>query len=67
MELTQGQAELLARAARVGELSLTLRSVADAGFNEGEALADVDSLDRVRTGSSKVMIYRSNKVEAGGS
>jgi len=67
MELTQGQAELLARAARVGELSLTLRSVADAGFNEGEALADVDSLDRVRSGSSKVMIYRSNKVEAGGS
>ena len=67
MELNQGQAELLARAARVGELSLTLRSVADAGFNEGEALADVDSLDRVRTGSSKVMIYRSNKVEAGGS
>ncbi len=67
LELTQGQAELLARAARVGELSLTLRSVADAGFNEGEALADVDSLDRVRTGSSKVMIYRSNKVEAGGS
>jgi len=67
LELTQAQAELLARAARVGELSLTLRSVADAGFNEGEALADVDSLDRVRTGSSKVMIYRSNKVEAGGS
>ena len=67
MELTQAQAELLARAARVGSLSLTLRSVADAGFNEGEALADIDSLDRVRTGSSKVMIYRSNKVEAGGS
>jgi pilus assembly protein CpaB len=66
MELTQNQAELLARAARVGELSLTLRSAADAGFNEGEALANVDSLDQVRSGSSKVMIYRSNKVEAGG-
>lgn len=66
MELTQVQAELLARAARVGELSLTLRSAADAGFNEGEALANVDSLDQVRSGSSKVMIYRSNKVEAGG-
>ena len=67
MELTQQQAELLARAARVGTLSLTLRSAADAGFNEGEALADDDSLDQVNTGSKRVMIYRSNKVEAGGS
>lgn len=66
MELTQPQAELLARAARVGTLSLTLRSAADAGFNEGEALANVDSLEEVDSGSRKVMIYRSNKVEAGG-
>lgn len=67
MELTQDQAELLARSARVGTLSLTLRSAADAGFNEGEALANIDSLDRVKSGTGKVMIYRSNKVEAGGS
>ena len=40
MELDQTQAELLARSARVGTLSLTLRSAADAGFNEGEALAN---------------------------
>lgn len=66
MELTQPQAELLARAARVGTLSLTLRSAADAGFNEGEALANIDSLEEVDSGSRKVMIYRSNKVEAGG-
>ncbi|MEL6860966.1 MAG: Flp pilus assembly protein CpaB [Pseudomonadota bacterium] len=67
MELTQNQAELLARAARVGTLSLTLRSAADAGFNEGQALADIESLDQVNSGHRKVMIYRSNKVEAGGS
>lgn len=67
MELTQDQAELLARSSRVGSLSLTLRSAADAGFNQGEALANVDSLDRVKSGTGKVMIYRSNQVEAGGS
>lgn len=66
MELTQQQAELLARAARVGTLSLTLRSAADAGFNEGEAHANIDSLEQVSSGHKKVMIYRSNKVEAGG-
>lgn len=66
MELDQTQAELLARSARVGTLSLTLRSAADAGFNEGEALANVVALDEVDSGGRKVMIYRSNKVEAGG-
>lgn len=67
MELDQSQAELLARSARVGSLSLTLRSAADAGFNEGEALANVRALNEVDSGGRKVMIYRSNKVEAGGS
>lgn len=67
MELDQSQAELLARSARVGTLSLTLRSAADAGFNDGEALANVVALDEVDSGGRKVMIYRSGKVAAGGS
>lgn len=67
MALDQEQAELLARSARVGSLSLTLRSAADAGYNEGEALANLVALDEVESGGRKVMIYRSNKVEAGGS
>lgn len=67
MELDQSQAELLARSARVGTLSLTLRSAADAGFNDGEALANVVALEEVDSGGRKVMIYRSNKVETGGS
>lgn len=67
MEVTQIQAELLANAARSGALSLTLRSAADAGYNEGEALANRLLLNDIESGGRKVMIYRSNKVEAGGS
>jgi Flp pilus assembly protein CpaB len=57
----------LARAARVGRISLTLRSAADAGWNEGQAFANDEALDEVDSGGRKVMIYRSNQVEAGGS
>lgn len=67
MEVTQDQAELLANSARSGSLSLTLRSAADAGFNDGEALANRELLKDIESGGRKVMIYRSNKVEAGGS
>lgn len=67
MELTQQQAELLARSARVGSLSLTLRSAADADFNSGEALANLDMLEEVDSGGKRVMIYRSSTVDAGGS
>ncbi|MEM9054541.1 MAG: Flp pilus assembly protein CpaB [Pseudomonadota bacterium] len=67
MELTQPQAELLARSARVGSLSLTLRSAADADFNEGEAHANIEMLEQVETGSGIVRIYRSSKTDAGGS
>ena len=67
MELVPTQAELLARAARVGTISLTLRSAADAGWNEGQAFANDEALDEVDSGGRKVMIYRSNQVEAGGS
>lgn len=67
MELTQEQSELLANSARSGTLSLTLRSAADAGYNEGEAHANTLLLQDLEAGGRKVMIYRSNKVEAGGS
>jgi len=67
LEVVQVQAELLANASRSGTLSLTLRSAADAGFNEGEALANKLLINDIESGGRKVMIYRSNKVEAGGS
>jgi len=67
LEVIQAQAELLANASRSGTLSLTLRSAADAGFNEGEALANKLLLNDIESGGRKVMIYRSSKVEAGGS
>lgn len=66
-EVTQVHAELLANSVRSGTISLTLRSAADAGFNEGEALANTLLLNDLESGGRKVMIYRSNKVEAGGS
>lgn len=67
MEISQEQAELLANSQRSGTLSLTLRSAADAGFNDGQALANRTLLNDLESGGRKVMIYRSNKVEAGGS
>jgi len=67
LEVTQVQAELLANAARGGSLSLTLRSAADAGFNEGEALANDLALSDIESGGRSVMIYRSTRAEAGGS
>ena len=67
MELTQQQAEMMALAARTGSISLTLRSYADADFNQGEALAKVDMLEDVDTGGNRVMIYRSGKPAVGGS
>ena len=67
MEISQQQAELLANSQRSGTLSLTLRSAADAGFNDGQALANRTLISDLESGGRKVMIYRSNKVEAGGS
>ncbi|MEO1305071.1 MAG: Flp pilus assembly protein CpaB [Pseudomonadota bacterium] len=67
MELVPSQAELVARSSRVGTISLALRSAADAGWNEGQAFASENVLEDVDSGGRKVMIYRSNKVEAGGS
>lgn len=67
MELTPQQAELVAQSARTGLISLTLRSAADAGFNDGEALAVIDMLSDVDTGGDHVKIYRSGRAAAGGS
>lgn len=67
MEVNQEQAELLANSARAGTLSLTLRSAADAGFNEGDALANRELLKDLDVGTRSVMIYRSSNAEAGGS
>lgn len=68
MELTQEQAELLAVAARTGSLSLTLRSAADADFNEGVTIADTDLLvDGPGGPGNAIRIYRNGKVTSGGS
>lgn len=66
MELTARQAELMALAARSGTVSLTLRSVADADFNDGLALEKEGALDDVDQGGG-VVVYRSGKPAAGGS
>ncbi len=67
MDLNQDQAEMMALAARTGTISLTLRSHADADFNQGEALAKLDMLEDVDTGGNRVMIYRNGKIAVGGS
>lgn len=66
MELTARQAEMMALASRTGTISLTLRSVADADFNNGEALEKEGALDDVDNGGG-VTVYRSGKPAAGGS
>ncbi|MEO0548570.1 MAG: Flp pilus assembly protein CpaB [Pseudomonadota bacterium] len=67
MELTPEQTELVVLAARTGALSLTLRSYADANFNNGDALARVDLLEDVDSGSARVMVYKNGTATAGGS
>lgn len=67
LELTQPQAEMMALATRTGTISLTLRSVADAEFNDGEALSRSELLNSDNLIEDRVIIYRNGKVEAGGS
>jgi len=62
LELTQDQAEMMAKASRTGTISLTLRSIKDADFNNGRALSRSGILD----GESKkdsIVIYRNGKAE----
>jgi len=67
MELLPDQAEMVALASRTGAISLTLRSYADADFNDGNALSKVDMTTDFDGGGSQVVIYRSGKAAAGGS
>ncbi len=67
LELTQPQAELMAQASRTGAISLTLRSAADAAFNNGEALSRLESLGKSSVGGKQVTIYRNGQATAGGS
>ncbi len=66
LELSQPQAELTALAARMGQISLTLRSAADADWNNGNVKAQIDMLDTIEAGGNGVTIYR-NGSAAGGS
>ena len=66
MELTPRQAEMVALASRTGTISLTLRSAADARFNNGEALSKEDAFQDVGPSGSAVTVYRSGKPAAGG-
>lgn len=65
MELDPKQSEMMALAARTGTISLALRSVADATFNNGEARSMVDIATDVNAGNS-VRIYRGGQSGAGG-
>mgnify|MGYP005856897199 CR=1 FL=1 len=66
MELTPAQAEMMALASNTGSISLSLRSYADADFNDGNALSKVDNLTAGGDGDG-VKIYRSGKASSGGS
>ncbi|MEM8617152.1 MAG: Flp pilus assembly protein CpaB [Pseudomonadota bacterium] len=66
MELSPRQAEEVQLAARTGAISLTLRSVADADFNNGEALSKPGMFDESDGRSGQIMIYRQGEVSVGG-
>lgn len=67
MELTPQQAELMAQTSSTGQISLALRSYADADFNEGNAVAKLDLLNGMSSRSGAVTIYRNGKPSVGGS
>ncbi len=67
LELNLKQAELVAMAERTGELSLALRSTADAGFNDGHARATMDLNGDVETGTPRITVYRRGKATIEGS
>lgn len=58
MELQPAQAELVALASRTGAISLTLRSYADADFNEGNAKSKIDLSGDLDAGGNQVVVYR---------
>ncbi len=67
MELTPQQAELMALAQRMGRISLTLRSVADADWNDGNSVASTELLDGAGGSGNGVSVYRNGTLGAGGS
>ncbi len=67
MELSQAQAELMALSEQMGQISLTLRSVSDADWNNGQVKARMDMLEDIETGGNNITIYKSGKASAGGS
>lgn len=67
MELLPQHTELVAQAARTGSLSLTLRSHADADFNEGQAVQTVESIGEGDAGAGRIKVYRNGNVTVGGS
>lgn len=67
MELTPEQAERIATAARSGALSLTLRSVADADFNNGDTVSEGEIFGTLNGSTSSVTVYRRGNATAEGS
>ena len=67
LELEPLQTELLAHAGRMGMLSLSLRSVADADQNDGTTLAYTDLLKGGGKGNNGITIYRNGTAGPGGS
>lgn len=68
MELTPEQAERIATASRSGALSLTLRSVADADFNNGDTVSKGEIFGTLNGGNtSSVTVYRRGNATAEGS
>ncbi|MEL8055285.1 MAG: Flp pilus assembly protein CpaB [Pseudomonadota bacterium] len=67
LELTPEEAELMSLSARRSTISLTLRSHADAGENNGETTARLDLISDDQGGQgNQVMIFRNGSVSSGG-
>lgn len=66
LELEPRQAELLAHAGRLGAISLALRSVSDAGENEGAPSADTSLLyGGGAPGGNSVKVFKNGSVSGG--
>ena len=67
LELTPEEAELMSLSARRSTISLTLRSHADAGENNGETIARLDLISDDQGGQgNQVMIFRNGNMSSGG-
>ena len=66
LELTPEEAELMSLSARRSTISLTLRSHADAGENNGETIARLDLISDDQGGQgNQVMIFRNGNMSSG--